>query len=80
MMAGTCPRGLRFAVACSHTDPGWRESVAVQAEDGQKRGSFGGQQPGPTPGRSPPELRAALATLDRHVDAYAAHARLSTAA
>jgi hypothetical protein len=30
--------------------------------------------------QAPPELRAALQELDRHVDAYAAHARLSRAA
>ena len=30
--------------------------------------------------QAPPELQAALATLDRQVDAYAAHARLSRAA
>jgi hypothetical protein len=30
--------------------------------------------------QAPPELRAALQVLDRHVDAYAAHARLSSAA
>jgi predicted MarR family transcription regulator len=30
--------------------------------------------------QAPPELRAALVALDRHVDAYTAHARLSMAA
>lgn len=30
--------------------------------------------------QAPPELQAALTALDRHIDAYAAHARLSTAA
>ena len=30
--------------------------------------------------QAPPELRAALAALDRHVDAYTAHARLGSAA
>jgi hypothetical protein len=30
--------------------------------------------------QAPPELRAALTALDRHIAAYAAHARLSSAA